>query len=74
MAPNTKINSSMDIELAKFGILTKVGYLDCMIKAMKLIYNDKERRYNYQLKTKNAIKRFELEKILLKWEHVIDEL
>ena len=73
MAPDTDFTKQMDsIELTKYGILTKVNDVDAMVKAMKLLYNDTNLRYNYMQKAKERIKNFEVNKIIAEWERIIN--
>jgi N-acetylgalactosamine-N,N'-diacetylbacillosaminyl-diphospho-undecaprenol 4-alpha-N-acetylgalactosaminyltransferase len=72
LAPNTSvIKETENIEIAEYGILTKVGSEKYLSEAMKLIYKDNNLRYNFRQKTQNRIKEFEVKKIVKKWEKVI---
>jgi len=72
LAPNSDIlKQTDDIEIAEYGILTKVGSIDSMKKAMKLIYENKELRYNFKNKAQNRLKEFEIDKIMKEWERII---
>jgi len=74
LAPNSDIlKQTDDIEIAEYGILTKVGSVESMKKAMKLIYENKELRYNFKNKAKNRLNEFKIDKIIKKWEKIINE-
>ena len=74
LAPNSDIlNQTDDIEIAEYGILTKVGSVESMTKAMRLMYEDEKLRYNLKTKSKNRLKEFEVKKIIKIWEKIIDE-
>ena len=75
LAPNTPITKETEnIEIAEYGILTKVGSVEYMAEAMKLIYKDNNLRYNFTQKAQNRIKEFEVKKIIEKWEEVIEKV
>ena len=72
LAPNTSINLQTDgIEIAEFGILTKVDDIDELSKAMKLMYEDSKLRYNFKQKAKERILDFDVKKIVKEWERLI---
>jgi N-acetylgalactosamine-N,N'-diacetylbacillosaminyl-diphospho-undecaprenol 4-alpha-N-acetylgalactosaminyltransferase len=74
LAPNTNVTKEIDgIEIAEYGILTKVGSIEDMVKAMKMMYEDDKLRYNFEKKSQERIKDFEVEKIIKKWEEIINE-
>jgi len=74
LAPNSDIlKQTDDIEIAEYGILTKVESIDSMKKAMRLMYENKELRYNFKNKVQNRLKEFEIDKIMKKWEKVIEK-
>jgi N-acetylgalactosamine-N,N'-diacetylbacillosaminyl-diphospho-undecaprenol 4-alpha-N-acetylgalactosaminyltransferase len=74
LAPNTPITKETNsIEIAEYGILTKVGSVEYLAKAMRLIYEDENLRYNFTQKSKKRVKDFEVEKIIKEWEKVIKE-
>jgi N-acetylgalactosamine-N,N'-diacetylbacillosaminyl-diphospho-undecaprenol 4-alpha-N-acetylgalactosaminyltransferase len=75
LAPNTPITKETDsIEIAEYGILTKVESEKYLGEAMKLIYKDDNLRYNFIQKAQNRIKEFEVKKIIKKWEEVIEKV
>ena len=74
LAPNTPITKETEnIEIAEYGILTKVASENYLAEAMKLIYKDNNLRYNFTQKAQNRIKEFEVKKIIKKWEKVIEK-
>jgi len=73
LTPDTDIlKQTDDIEIAEYGILTKVGSVESMKKAMRLMCKNKELRYNFAKKSQNRVKEFEVEKIIKEWERVIN--
>ena len=73
LAPDTPITKeTSSIELAEYGILTKVGSIKDMQKAMKLIYKDKNLRDTYKNKAKIRANEFDKKKIIKKWIGVLD--
>jgi len=74
LAPDSNIlKQTEDIEVAEYGILTKVGSVESMTKAMRMMCENKELRYNFAKKSQNRVKEFEVEKIIKEWEKVINE-
>jgi N-acetylgalactosamine-N,N'-diacetylbacillosaminyl-diphospho-undecaprenol 4-alpha-N-acetylgalactosaminyltransferase len=74
LAPNTNVTKETEnIEVAEYGILVKVGSVEHLAEAMKLIYKDNNLRYNFTQKAQNRVKEFEVEKIVKKWEEVIEK-
>ena len=70
LAPNSDIRfQTNSIEITNYGILVKVGSEEYMKKAMKLIYENKELRYNF----KSRIENFSVKKIIAQWEKIINE-
>ena len=73
LAPNTPITQeTSNIELAEYGILTKVDSIKDMQKAMKLIYKDKNLRDTYKNKAKIRANEFDKKKIIKRWIEVLD--
>ncbi|ROR39166.1 glycosyltransferase [Caminibacter pacificus] len=74
LAPETYfLKETESVELAKYGILVKPKSVENFAKAMKLMYQDKELRYNYAINSKKAIENFKIEKIIKEWERILDE-
>jgi N-acetylgalactosamine-N,N'-diacetylbacillosaminyl-diphospho-undecaprenol 4-alpha-N-acetylgalactosaminyltransferase len=73
LAPNTEYKNIKDIEIAKYGILVPVNNAEKLAKAMKLIYEDNELRYNFINKAKNRAKEFEVKRIIKEWEKIIGD-
>ena len=74
LAPNTSVTKETEnIEIAEYGILVKVGSVEYLAEAMKLIYKDNNLRYNFTQKAQNRVKEFEVKKIIKKWEEVIEK-
>jgi N-acetylgalactosamine-N,N'-diacetylbacillosaminyl-diphospho-undecaprenol 4-alpha-N-acetylgalactosaminyltransferase len=71
LAPNTEYKNIKDIEIAEYGILVPVNNEEKLAKAMKLIYEDNELRYNFRNKAKNRAKEFEVKRIIKEWEKII---
>jgi N-acetylgalactosamine-N,N'-diacetylbacillosaminyl-diphospho-undecaprenol 4-alpha-N-acetylgalactosaminyltransferase len=74
LAPDTDFKTqTQNVEIVEYGILTKVGDIECMKKAMMLIYENEELRYNFEIKAKNRLEEFRVENIINKWEKIINE-
>jgi len=74
LAPNSDLNKqTKDIEIAEYGILTPVGDVEKMREAMKMIIENKNLRENYKKKAVNRAKDFSVEKIIPKWEKVLND-
>jgi len=74
LSPNSDIlKQTEDIEIVEYGILTKVGSVESMKKAMKLIYENNKLRYNFKNKSQNRLKEFKVSKIIKEWERVIEK-
>jgi N-acetylgalactosamine-N,N'-diacetylbacillosaminyl-diphospho-undecaprenol 4-alpha-N-acetylgalactosaminyltransferase len=73
LAPGTEYKNLNDIEIAEYGILTPINDVEKLAKAMKLMYENKELRYNFKNKVKIRAKDFEVNKIIKKWEKIIGD-
>ncbi len=67
LAPATKYIDLNDIELAEYGILTPVGDIENMKKAMELMIKDSALRNNYHTKALKRAKEFDKDIILKRW-------
>ena len=73
LAPNTDFTKqTKEIELAEYGILTPVGDVEKMAKAMKMVIKNKNLGENYLKKAINRVKDFEVKKIMKEWEETIE--
>jgi N-acetylgalactosamine-N,N'-diacetylbacillosaminyl-diphospho-undecaprenol 4-alpha-N-acetylgalactosaminyltransferase len=73
LAPRSEYKNIKDIEIAKYGILVPVNNAEKLAKAMKVIYEDNELRYNFKNKAKKRAKDFEVKKIIKEWKKIIGE-
>jgi len=74
LAPNSDITKqTKDIEIAEYGILTPVGDVEKMQEAMQMIINDKNLREGYRKKALNRAKDFSIDKIIPKWERILND-
>jgi N-acetylgalactosamine-N,N'-diacetylbacillosaminyl-diphospho-undecaprenol 4-alpha-N-acetylgalactosaminyltransferase len=60
------------IEIAEYGVLTKVDDEKYLSNAIKLMFNNEKLRYNFAKKAKSRVKDFEVKKIIKEWIKVID--
>ena len=67
------IKQTKEIEFAEYGVLTPVGDVEKMAEAMKKMYKNKSLREKYLKKAIKRAKDFEIEKIIKKWEQIIEE-
>ncbi|WP_025209241.1 glycosyltransferase [Hippea sp. KM1] len=73
LAPNTDFKmQAKDVELAEYGILVPVNNADRMQKAMELIMKNHDIREKYAQKAKKRAMDFDIEKIMEKWEKVLE--
>ncbi len=74
LAPKSDFRKKTDeIELAEYGILTRLNDIKAMKKAMQIIYSDEDLRDDYKKKAIIRAKDFDIDTILKEWERVIDE-
>jgi len=59
------------MEILEYGILTKVGDVDSLAEAMKIIYKDEKLRYNLEVKAKKRAKDFRVDRIIKQWEEIL---
>jgi len=74
LAPNTDFRrQTKDIEIAEYGVLTPVGDVEKMSKAMKMIYENRDLREKLKSKAKKRANSFRVEKIIKQWREVIEK-
>ena len=74
LAPRSDfLNQTDSIEVCEYGILVQVGNKKYMKQAMKIIYENKELRYNFKQISNKRLDEFITNNIIKKWERVINE-
>ena len=74
LAPESDFKKHTDsLEVVRYGILVKPNSKEYMKKAMGLMYEDESLRYNFKKIAKQRALDFRVEKIIKKWERILDE-
>ncbi len=66
------LKQTKGVEIAKYGILTSIKDAEKMAKAMQMILNDKQLRYNYTSNSFARAKEFDVKKLIKEWEKVLN--
>jgi len=75
LAPKSNFTKqTSEIELADFGVLVPVGNVDKMAQAMRMMAEDESLRGSLKEKAYIRARDFEVEKIIVQWESVIDNI